>query len=451
MKSRIPQRLLSVFFFASTLCFFSSATAADSDSIPIFPDLVYEYRITELNNLTPIELEYNKHVRRYIDVYTVEKREHFAKIVGKAKRYFPMIEEKLDEYGLPHELKYLAIIESALDPFAVSSSGAVGLWQFKLNTSRMFDLEVNSYIDERRDPYKSTIAACKYLKYLYDTYENWQLALASYNGGPGVVRKAIARSDGERSFWKLYPHLPGQTKSYVPAFIAVNYAMNYMKEHNIEPKELKHTHHETDTVNISAETSFQKIAEILNMEVSVLKDLNPMYRRNVIPKLNQPSHLILPEDKVVQFLENEEEIFNGAKGEFTSDDEPEKQKTKLVHRVEKGEYFHKIAMKYNCSIEDLREWNDLENNDLQVGQKLDIWVDPVFLKKIEEEQTEVKKENPGDTNRRVVYYTIKKGDTIWSIADKFNCDSISELLEANEIQDEADIEPGKKLKIYLNH
>jgi len=451
MKSRIPKRLLSIFFFTTSICFFSSEALAESDSIPIFPDLVYEYRISELNNLTPIELEYNKYVRRYIDVYTIERREHFAEIAGKAKQYFPMIEEKLDKYGLPHELKYLAVIESALDPFAVSSSGAVGLWQFKLNTSRMFDLKVNSYIDERRDPYKSTIAACKYLKYLHDTYGNWQLALASYNGGPGVVRKAIARSDGERSFWKLYPHLPQQTKGYVPAFIAVNYAMNHMDEHNIEPRAIEHNYYETDTVKISSKTSFQKLAATLDMEDSVLKDLNPMYRRNVIPKLNKPTHLILPKDKVVQFLENEEEIYNGPQKNYAQKEETEKQQAKIIHRVAKGEYFHKIAMKYNCSIEEIRAWNNLKSNNLQVGQKLEIWVDPAYLKKIKEEQTRIKKENPRDTNRRVVYYTIKKGDTIWSIADKFNCDSIAELLRANEIQDETDIEPGKKLKIYLNH
>ena len=454
MKSKLPGRFLSFFFTTITLCLFSLTTFAESDSIPIFPDLVYEYRITELNNLTPIELEYNEQVRRYIDVYTIEKREHLAEIAGKAKRYFPLIEEKLDEYGLPHELKYLAIVESALDPFAVSSSGAVGLWQFKLNTSRMFDLQVNSYIDERRDPYKSTIAACKYLKYLYNTYGNWQLALASYNGGPGVVRKAIARSDGERSFWKLYPYLPEQTKGYVPAFIAVNYAMNYMNKHNIQPKKYEYSHSETDTIKIGYKVSFQKIAETLNMDVSVLKQLNPMYRKNVIPNLNRPTHLILPKKKVLSYLKKEEKMYNGRNTTERGTLHASKAKEngeKIIHRVKKGEYFHKIAMKYNCTIEEIRKWNNLNSNNLQVGQKLVVYVDPQYLKKIREEETRIRKENSQDTNKRVVFYTIKKGDTIWSIANKFNCDSIADLLEVNNIQDETDIEPGKKLKIYLNH
>ena len=452
MEGRYTKRLITTLTILF-LYFFSTPVQAESDSIPIFPDLVYEYRITELNNLTPLELEYNKYVRRYIDVYTIEKREHLAKIAGKAKKYFPLIEQKLDEYGLPHELKYLAIVESALDPFAVSSSGAVGLWQFKLNTSRMFDLEVNSYIDERRDPYKSTIAACKYLKYLYKTYGSWQLALASYNGGPGMLRKAIARSEGERSFWKLYPHLPDQTKGYVPAFIAVNYAMNYLDKHDIQPKTYDSTFIKTDTVNIHFKISFQKIAEEINMSEDLLKELNPMYRRNVIPNLNKPTHLILPEHKVVSFLKKEKELYNNqpAQNSYSHKKEENTNKEKLIHRVKKGEYFHKIAMKYNCTLEEIRRWNNLKNNNLQVGQKLTIWVDSQYLKKIEAEKTKLNKNNQADTNKRVVYYTVQKGDTIWSIANKFNCESIAELLKTNNIQDETDIKPGEKLKIYLNH
>lgn len=445
------------FYLFCTLLFsgiFSGSTYANSDSIPIFPDLVYEYRITELNNLTPIELEYNKYVRRYIDVYTIERREHLAEIAGKAEYYFPLIEQKLDEYGLPHELKYLAIVESALDPFAVSSSGAVGLWQFKLNTSRMFDLEVNSYIDERRDPYKSTIAACKYLKYLYKTYGNWQLALAAYNGGPGVVRKAIARSDGEKSFWKLFPYMPQQTKGYVPAFIAVNYAMNYMEKHGIEPVPYNAANHETDTIMINYETSFTQVAKRIDMEPETLRKLNPMYRLDVIPNLNRPTHLILPKQKVVPFLKKEKRIYSSdSSGKLIHAEKNElrSEKEKIVHRVEKGEYFHKIAMKYNCTIADIQKWNDLEDNHLKVGQKLNIWVDPLYIKKIREEELKMQRTAQADTNRRVVFYTVQQGDTIWSIANKFNCESIAELIKTNDIQDETDLKPGKELKIYLDH
>ena len=428
-----------------------------TDSIPIFPDLVYEYRITELNNHTPIELEYNKYVRRYIDVYTIEQREHLARIAARAKKYFPLIEEKLDQYQLPLELKYLAIVESALDPFAVSSSGAVGLWQFKLNTSRMFDLKVTSFIDERRDPIKSTEAACQYLQYLYRTYPDWQLALAAYNGGPGVVRKAMERAGGKKkTFWELYPHLPAQTKGYVPAFIAVNYAMNYLKEHHIKPGPIDYTYSQTDTLNIHYAAALDMIARRIDVPLDTLQQLNPVYKKDYIPNLSEPATLVLPKNKVITYLKQEREIFK-SKPSFRDDaraidQNPEEQgKKKLIHTVKRGEYFHKIAMKYGCTIDEIRKWNDLPDNNLQVGQKLEIWVDGEYIRRIEEARLQTQKRAEADTNKRVVYYTVQKGDTIWKIANKFNCESISELIRANDIQDETDIKPGKQLKIYLDH
>ena len=430
---------------------------SQSDSIPVFPDLVYEYRITALNHLTPIELEYNDHVRRFIDVYTVEQREHLAEIAGRSKRYFPIIEEELDKYNLPLELKYLAIVESALDPFAVSKSGAMGLWQFKLNTSRMFDLTVNSYIDERRDPYLSTEAACKYLKYLYRLYNDWQLALAAYNGGPGVIRKAIARSGGEKSFWELYPYLPAQTKSYVPAFIAVNYAMNHLDKHQIIPKPNPYPYAETDTLHIHYALSFENITDHTGVPIDTLKILNPVYRKDYIPNMNQKTSLILPKNKVSSFLQNEHKLYSAKQIPGTqnihirSSAERRIKKKMLTHVVEKGEYFHKIAMKYQCTIEEIRKWNNLTNDKLHAGQKLNIWVDPGYIEKLNEEKIAYKNRYQADTNKRIVFYTVQKGDTIWSIADKFNCESIAQLIEANDIQDETDIKPGKKIKIYLNH
>jgi membrane-bound lytic murein transglycosylase D len=432
------------------------SSETNSDSIPIFPDLVYEYRITELNHLTPIELDYNKYVRRYIDVYTIEQREHMAKIAGRARKYFPMIEQKLDKYNLPHELKYLAIVESALDPFAVSKSGAVGLWQFKLNTGRMFDLKVNSYIDERRDPYKSTEAACKYFKYLYRIYEDWQLALAAYNGGPGVVRKAIARAGGKKSFWELYSYLPSQTKGYVPAFIAVNYAMNYLEKHKIVPNDYSYQYEDLDTLQLNYAVSFENIADRTELSVNTLKELNPVYRRDFIPNMNREAVLILPKNKVVKYLKNEDNIFESKTnyeipGEKIGSTLNDTNKKMIKHIVKKGEYFHKIAMKYNCTIKDIKKWNDLPDNNLKVGQKLKIWVDSNYIKRIEKEKIQYRKKKEANTNKRVVFYTVQKGDTIWSIANKFNCESISDLIKANDIQDETDLKPGNKLKIYLDH
>ena len=423
------------------------------DSIPIYPNLVYEYKIAELNNLTPIELEYNDRVRRYIDVYTIERREHLAKIIGLAELYFPIFEEALDKYQLPLELKYLAIVESALDPRAVSSSAAVGLWQFKINTSKMFDLEVNSYVDERCDPYKATEAACSYLQYLYRIYNDWQLALAAYNGGPGVVRNAIERSGGKTNFWEIHPYLPAQTNGYVPAFIAVNYVMNHYKDHNIEPVRSKFIHLDVDTVKIKKAASFKRISEVINVPIETLQFLNPSYKLDYIPKIKEGTTVVLPNGKIRTFIRNEKAIFDetiqkkdyndvvAEAGETTG-------KIKIAHEVARGEYFHKIAIKYNCTIDDIKTWNSLPTNDLDIGQKLDIWVNPQLARIIEEERLMPKQQR--DTTDRYIFYTVQKGDTIYSIATKFNCPSISELKEENNIADETDLKPGLKLKIYLN-
>lgn len=423
------------------------------DSIPIFPDLVYEYKIAELNNLTPIELEYNDRVRRYIDVYTIERREHLAKIIGLAELYFPIFEETLDKYQLPLELKYLAIVESALDPRAISSSAAVGLWQFKINTSKMFDLEVNSYVDERCDPYKSTEAACSYLQYLYRIYNDWQLALAAYNGGPGVVRNAIERSGGKTNFWEIEPYLPDQTNGYVPAFIAVNYVMNHYKDHNIDPIPSKFIHLTLDTLKINKATTFQRISEVIGVPVETLQFLNPSYRLDHIPKMKEPATVILPSNKIRAFIRNEDAIFNDKvpKKNFVdvvAEAGETNGKIKITHEVARGEYFHKIAIKYNCTIDDIKTWNSLPTNDLSVGQKLDIWVHPKQAQMIEDEKNYSQQQR--DTTDRYIFYTVQKGDTVYSIATKFNCRSISELKEENNITDETDLKPGKKLKIYLN-
>jgi len=424
------------------------------DSIPIFADLVYEYRIAEMNNLTPIELEYNDRVRRYIDVYTIERRDHLAKIIGLAEYYFPIFEEALDKYNLPLELKYLAIVESALDPRAVSSSAAVGLWQFKINTSTMFDLEVNSYVDERCDPLKSTEAACSYLQYLYRIYNNWQLALAAYNGGPGVVRNAIERSGGKTSFWDIQPFLPEQTKGYVPAFIAVNYVMNYYKDHNIEPIRPDYIFTEIDTVVIYKPASFNRISEIVQIPIATLQFLNPSYRQDYIPKQKDGSVIVLPKNKIRSFVKNETAIFDETVKkqnivDFLADAGGISGKVKIIHEVTKGEYFHKIAIKYNCTIDDIRTWNSLPTNDLNVGQKLDVWVAPAMATAIEEEKLIPKQQR--DSTDRYIYYTVQRGDTVYSIATKFNCRSISDLKEENNITNDADLKPGTKLKIYLNN
>ena len=255
---------------------YSSNESSNSGSFPIFPDLVYEVKIASIDNLSPISFDYNQHVKRYIDIYTLERREQVSQMLGLASLYFPMFDEMLDKHQLPLEFKYLAVVESALNPLAVSPSGAVGLWQFKINSGRMFDLEVNSYIDERMDPIKSTEAACMYLKYLYRIFNDWHLVMAAYNAGPGVVRNAIYRSGGETNFWKIYDQLPEAAQNYVPAFIAAAYVMQNAKEHGIEPTPPMVTFFQTDTIHVSKPVSFNILSSETGIPVDVIRFLNPI-------------------------------------------------------------------------------------------------------------------------------------------------------------------------------
>lgn len=350
------------------------------DSIPRYPDMFYEYRIAELNKLTPIELEYNEIVKKYIENYAVKRREEFAKIIGLADLYFPIFDYMLDKYDLPLELKYLTIVESNLNTYARSKSGAVGLWQFLLNTCKLFDLEVNSYIDERRDPYKSTDAACRYLKYLYSTYNEWQLALSSYNSGPGDIRKAIERSNGNTNYWEIRPYLSEQAQNYVPAFIASLYLMTYYKEHNIKPVPPRFSFKNIDTLWINYPVSFNQISEITGISTDELKFLNPVYRRAFIPDLENPALLTLPKDKIKLYITNESRIIGKEENiddynSLVSNAGSTENKTKIIHVVQKGEFFHKIALKYNCTLENIKAWNNLTDNFLYPGQELIIWVE----------------------------------------------------------------------------
>ncbi len=293
---------LKVYFILLLVLFTGKYTMA---AFPDDKDMLYEFRIAQLNRTSPVQLDYNEEVRKYIDLYTGPRRAEMAGIIGLSKVYFPIFDEMLDRYSLPYELKYLTIVESGLNPLAVSKSGAVGLWQFLLNTSRLFDLQVTSYIDERRDPWKSTEAACKYLNYLNNTFHDWQLVLSSYNGGPGEVRKAIERCHGETDYWKLRPYLSEQAQNYVPAFIAAMYIMHFYKEHGIVPLEPAYNYNRLDTLHIRYPVSFGQISAIINLPVDSIRLLNPVYRRDYIPGQQSASVLVLPAAKVSAYLKNE--------------------------------------------------------------------------------------------------------------------------------------------------
>lgn len=363
-----------------------------SDNFTTFPDLVYEYKIASIGKLSPIDFDYNPHVRRYIDIYSIERREQVSQILGLAELYFPLFDEMLDKYHLPLELKYLAVVESALNPLAVSKTGATGLWQFKINSAKMFNLTVNSYVDERMDPAKSTEAACQYLQYLYKIFNNWHLALAAYNTGPGAVRNAISRAKGETNFWKIYDYLPEAAQNYVPAFIAAAYIMNNASSHHIDIIKPIITYTKTDTVMVSKPTTFAAISKELGITIELIRFLNPVYRRDFLPDLGKPITLWLPTKEIEHFLQKEQIIYNSKVETATYNDIVANSgntdgKIKVQHKVKSGEYLHKIAIIYGCTIDDILIWNPNADDNLNKGEYLNIWVDKKVYQRIQQENS----------------------------------------------------------------
>lgn len=329
-----------------------------------------------LDRHTLIPLVHNQYVEEYIEAYAIKNPDKISRVLALKEYYFPIFEQYLDRYELPLELKYLAVVESALDPQAVSRSGAVGLWQFLIDTARLLDLEVNSYIDERRDVYKSTEAACRYFEYLYRIFGDWHLVLAAYNGGPGAVEKAIARANGETDYWKIRKYMTGQMKNYVPAFIAINYVMNDPDNYQIQPADTFYNYYQTDTLNVYDQVSFKQIASHTSISVKNLCALNPVYRKAIIPSNPKGNSLILPREDMIAFLLKQDQIYESpVKSETARATQDTAEMTCITHTVQKGESFHKLAIIYNCTIRDILKWNNLSKaSPLKYGEELQIYV-----------------------------------------------------------------------------
>ncbi|TLU82548.1 MAG: LysM peptidoglycan-binding domain-containing protein [Chlorobium sp.] len=373
-----------------------SAPSKDSDKfgfpssfVPQYSDSTYAARIATLNRKTPMRFVFNDQVRAFIRVYAVEKRSQTAKILGLTKVYFPLFEEKLDSFNVPLELKYLAIVESALNPTAVSSAGAKGLWQFMYGTGKMYGLESSSFIEDRYDPYKATVAASRHLRDLYNIYGDWFLALAAYNSGPGNVNKAIRRAGGVKDYWAIWDYLPAETRGYVPAFIAVNYIMSYYSEHNIRPVAPGYLYQDVDTLRTSRLLSFEQISGTLGVPVEDLQFLNPQYKLGIIPAEASGNVIRLPKKYISQFQKREQEIYayksaktierealfariesrhSGSGGR--SRESGGEGKIQKVHIVEQGETLGSIARMYRTYISQLIAWNSLKNFEVTPGQKL---------------------------------------------------------------------------------
>jgi len=435
------------------------------DSIPRYSDLVYEARIAKLNSKSPIRLEYNDEVKKYIELYAIRKREQVSRMLGLAELYFPLFEEMLDKYDLPLELKYLAIVESALNPLAKSRSGAMGLWQFMYGTGKFMDLNITSYVDERCDPFRSTEAACQYLKMLYNMFGDWHLALAAYNAGPGTINKAIRRSGGKTNYWELRPYLPAETNGYVPAFIAVNYVMNYAAEHNLYLTPPKYYHDDLDTVKIKSTVTFHQISQALNIPIEEIAFLNPEFKRGIIPYSGGDTFytLRLPKSYIGLFVSNENTIYSMNQqatnvAETSTGPIISRKEVKKVHVVKNGEHLSLIARKYNVSVKDIKDWNKLKSNSLYKGQKLIIYTEEQSASKqtdnilsVMSSNSMVENKSSANTNKRkVIYYTVKSGDTLWNISKRFEGVTVEDIMKWNNLTPKSSIKAGDKIKIFLN-
>ena len=364
-----------------------STELTEADTLKqVLPDSVYIQRLQSMQSA--VDLSYNNTVKSFITMYTVRKPKQVSVMLGLANYYFPLFEDALIKYGLPMELKYLPIIESALNPGANSVASAVGLWQFMYSTGKMYKLEINSFVDERRDPIKATDAAARYLKDLYNIYQDWHLVIAAYNCGPGNVNKAIKRSGDVKDYWKIYYRLPKETRGYVPAFIAANYVMNYYQNHQIYPKSPDFPII-TDTIMVNDYLNFNQISEVIGISIEQIRTLNPQYYRDIIPANKDKSYsLVLPQDEISAYLENESAIHDHRRAEFFPNNEivnPQthyaglspsniKGRDKVIYTVKSNDNLGLISAWFRVRASDLKYWNNLRKNFIKVGQKLAVYV-----------------------------------------------------------------------------
>ncbi len=420
--------------------------------IPAWPEATYQNRLATLDGHTPFSLTYNPVVQSFIDLYAVRKREMTSRMLGLSDLYFPVFEEYLDKHKMPLELKYLAVVESALNPSARSRASAVGLWQFMLPTGKMFGLKATSYVDERHDVYQSTEAACKYLKYLYNMYGNWELALAAYNCGPGNVNKAIRRSGGEKDYWKIYDHLPRETRGYVPAFIAVNYVFAHAADHNLYPVAPTYCAHQVDTVQVCYPLDLASVAKFTGASTQEVLDLNPTFKLGVVPDVDQPVTVYLPKRAAGIYVTNEDSIrytyFQATTASKpainnSTDAVADAQtiSTPKIHTVRRGESLGVIANKYRISVTELKKMNGLRGTTIHAGQKLK--VGRTTTKTVTAQATP----KPVEKTDLYIYYEVQPGDTLWNIAERYPGTTVDDLRRMNSDLEKEGLKPGNKIKV----
>lgn len=423
----------------------------DMDSIRFesnVPDEVYIERIKKMNSF--ISLPYNEIVKNYIILYSEKMPTKMSHILGLCQYYMPIFEDIFNRYDIPQELKAMAVIESAMNPLAVSRAGAKGMWQFMYSTAKMYGLHIDSFVDERLDPVKSAEAAAQYLQDSYEIFGDWNLAIASYNCGAGNVNKAIRRSGGKRAFWDIWPYLPRETRGYVPAFVGALYTMTYYKEHGIRPEAVEIPAH-IDTLKINKQLHLRQVADLTAAPLEELKNLNPQYRHEIIPGESREYILRIPYEYTNAFIEYEDSVYRHKAEEYFNPVTIKKIKDgadgeRIVYRVKNGDYLGRIASRHRCTVAQIKRWNNLSSNNIRVGQRLVIYRGGTSSGSASASSAPAKAQSSsaapasgGST------YTVKSGDTLSGIANR-NGVTVAQLKQWNGLSGN-NIKVGQKLKV----
>jgi len=426
----------------------------DAQYVYDLPTDTLKARLAKLNQKTPFNVAYNPSLENVIKSFLTRKRALMRRMLTVSQFYFPLFEQQLDNHDIPLEMKYLSIVESALNPRARSRVGATGLWQFMYATGKMYKLDVNSYVDERSDPIKSTEAACKYLAKLYEIFGDWDLALAAYNSGPGNVNKAIRRSGGYKNYWNIRRNLPRETAGYVPAFLATMYLFEYAEEHGLKGTKVDRPYFETDTIHVKSLITFDQISELVGISIEDLKVLNPSYKLNVIPYVDGKEYsLRLPRRELGKFVANEAQIYAYVEKELASKESPLPQLVKqaeadrIRYKVRSGDFLGRIAERYGVGVSQIKQWNGLRSNNLRVGQRLTIYPRNRGKAIAASQPTASAQSSNGQsipTGAKV--HTVQSGDSLWTISRKYPGISVENLREWNGISG-SKLQPGTKLKL----
>jgi membrane-bound lytic murein transglycosylase D len=435
------------------------------------PTELLKARLQEMDEKSPFHIEYNQGLENIIKSFLKNRKRSFERLMAVSEYYFPLFEEAFDKQNVPLEIKYLAVVESALNPKAVSKAGATGLWQFMYQTGKQYGLKIDSYVDERSDPLKASEAAAQYMKNMYAIFGDWDLVLASYNSGPGNVAKAIRRSGGQQNYWNIRKNLPQETQGYVPAFLATMYIYEYHKEHGIKPERAPIKHFATDTVMIKRQMSFKQISELIDIPVAQLQILNPSYKLNVVPAYRDQSHYLrLPQDKMAVFTSNELKIYAYVDREANLREKPFQIVRPIVsqdsvntfqrlaqakvryYRVKRGDNLSTIAKKYDIAVDDLKKWNNIKGNEVAYGKNLKINGTEAEQKSTAVAKVEMDKKGIQKDSVVAVpsasFYVVQKGDNLSNIAKKFNI-TVADIQDWNKLTTN-NVQLGASLQVVKN-